>query len=201
MCNYTKPDKLMAVLESFKNLFGVLWEFVEAVVFALMIFFVCYLLLFQPNQVKGHSMEPTFHDLEFILTDKISYRLGTPQRGDIVVFRSPKNADVDFIKRIIGMPGETVKISGGKVFINGQVLDESAYLDPTVYSGPESYLSDNHDLIIPSGKYFVMGDNRMGSSDSRDFGPVLPSEFVGKVFFRYWPINRFGRITGVAYTL
>ena len=201
MCNYTKTDKLKFMLDGFKNLFGVLWEFVEAVVFALMIFFVCYLLLFQPNQVKGHSMEPTFRDGEFILTDKISYRLGMPGRGDVVVFRSPKNADVDFIKRIIALPGETVKISGGKVFVNGRVLDESTYLDPTVYTGPESYLSDNRDLLVPSGKYFVMGDNRMQSSDSRDFGPVLPSEFIGKVFFRYWPVDRFGRIQGVTYTL
>ncbi|MCL4397581.1 signal peptidase I [Patescibacteria group bacterium] len=188
------------MFESLKSLFGVLWEFVEAVVFALMIFFVCYLLLFQPNQVKGHSMEPTFHDGEYILTDKISYRLGFPQRGDVIVFKSPKNADVDFIKRIIGLPGENLKISGGKVYINGTLLDESAYLDPSVYTGPESYLAENKEIVIPSGYYFVMGDNRMQSSDSRDFGPVLPSEFIGKVFWRYWPINRFGRIAGVNYS-
>jgi signal peptidase I len=182
------------MLESLKAAFGVIWEFVEAIVFALMIFFVCYLLLFQPNQVKGQSMEPTFHDKEYILTDKISYRLGMPQRGDVVVFRSPKDSNVDFIKRIIALPGERVKIAGGKVYVNGSVLDESGYLDPTVYTGPESFLSENREIMVPSGRYFVMGDNRMHSSDSRDFGPVLPSEFVGKVFFRYWPIDRFGRI-------
>lgn len=187
------------MFEGLKSIFGVVWEFVEAVVFALMIFFVCYLLLFQPNQVKGHSMEPTFHDGEYILTDKISYRLGTPQRGDVVVFSSPMDAEVDFIKRIIGLPGETVKISAGKVYINDKILDESIYLDPSVYTGPESYLSENKELIIPSGYFFVLGDNRMQSSDSRDFGPVQPSKFVGKVFFRYWPVNRFGRIENVNY--
>lgn len=187
--------------EALVGFFGVVWEFVEAVVFALMIFFVCYLLLFQPNQVKGHSMESTFHDGEYILTDKISYRLGAPKRGDIVVFRSPKNAEVDFIKRIIGLPGEKIKISNGKVYLNGQILDESAYLDPSVSTGPESFLLENREIIVPSGKYFAMGDNRPGSSDSRDFGPVLPSEFVGKVFFRYWPMTRFGRIEGINFTL
>ncbi len=178
-----------------------MWEFVEAVVFALMIFFVCYLLLFQPNQVKGLSMDPTFHDGEYILTDKISFRLGAPHRGDVVVFRSPKNADIDFIKRIVGLPGEKIKIYGGKVYINNQLLDESSYLDSTVYTGPESYLSENQELIIPSGRYFVFGDNRMHSSDSRDFGPVLPSEFIGKVFFRYWPIDRFGKFESANYTV
>ena len=187
-------------MESLKNLFAVVWDFVEAVVFALMIFFVCYLLLFQPNQVKGHSMEPTYHDSEYILTDKISYRMGFPTRGDVVVFRSPKNADVDFIKRIIGLPGEKVKIFNGKVYINGNQLDETAYLDPTVYTGPESYLAENKEITVPTGYYFVMGDNRMQSSDSRDFGPVLPSEFIGKVFFRYWPMDRFGKINGVVYS-
>lgn len=189
----------MGLLAALKGIFGIFWEFIEAVVFALMIFFVCYLLLFQPNQVKGHSMEPTFHDGEYILTDKISYRLGSPARGDVVVFRSPKNADIDFIKRIIALPGEKVKISGGKVYVNSSVLDESAYLDPTVYTGPESFLAENRELIIPSGRYFVLGDNRMQSSDSRDFGPVLPSEFIGKVFFRYWPVNRFGQIVNPGY--
>lgn len=190
---------IMGLVAALKGIFGIFWEFIEAVVFALMIFFVAYLLLFQPNQVKGHSMEPTFSDSEYILTDKISYRLGMPKRGDVVVFRSPKNADVDFIKRIIGLPGEKVKISGGKVYLNGKVLDESAYLDPTVYTGPESYLAENKELIVPSGKYFVLGDNRMQSSDSRDFGPVLPSEFIGKVFFRYWPVDRFGQIVTPGY--
>ena len=146
-------------------------------------------------------MEPTFHDGEYILTDKISYRLGLPKRGDIVVFKSPGDANVDFIKRIVGLPGERLKIKGGKVYINNQVLDESAYLDPSVYTGPESYLAENTEVTIPSGQYFCMGDNRTQSSDSRDFGPVTPDEFIGKVFFRYLPIDRFGLIRTSPYPL
>lgn len=144
-------------------------------------------------------MEPTYHDGEYILTDKISYRLDKPKRGDVVVFRSPKNADVDFIKRIIGLPGDKIKIKAGKVYLNDQVLDESKYLDPSVYTGPEGFLAENTEILVPDNHYFAMGDNRTQSSDSRDFGPVTPSEFIGKVFFRYWPVDRFGLIKGETY--
>ena len=188
-------------MEVLKNVFGVFWDFIEAIVFALAIFVVVYLFLFQPNQVKGSSMHPTFKDGQFIFTDKISYRMGVPKRGEVIVFKDPKNPDIDFIKRIIGLPGETVKISEGRVYINGQVFDESNYLATDVFTGSESYLSDNQEIQIPEGKYFVMGDNRSHSSDSRDFGPVMPSEFVGKVFFRYWPIPDFGKIEGAKYSL
>lgn len=182
------------MFEAVKNVLGIFWEFIEAIVFALAIFVVVYLFLFQPNHVKGSSMYPTFKDGEYILTDKISYRLGLPKRGDVVVFKSPKNADIDFIKRIIGLPGDTVKISSGKLFLNGSLLDESSYLDSSIYTGPESYLPENQSITVPEGHFFVMGDNRPHSSDSRDFGPVTTDEFVGKVFFRYFPVDRFGKI-------
>lgn len=181
------------------SVFGVFWEFIEAIVFALAIFVVVYLFLFQPNQVKGSSMYPTFKDGEYILTDKISYRLGQPKHGDVVVFKSPKNENVDFIKRIIGLPGDTIRISKGRVYVNGQALDESEYLDQSVYTGPESFLAEDQDVTVPEGKYFVLGDNRPHSSDSRDFGPVTTAEFVGKVFFRYFPVDRFGRINSASY--
>lgn len=187
------------LLDAIKGIFGVFWEFIEAFVFAAAIFVVAYLFIFQPNQVKGRSMFPTFHDGEYIFTDKISYRMGLPKRGDVVVFRSPKNNDIDFIKRIIGLPGERIKISGGKVFVDGQLLDESNYLDRTVFTGPESFLAEGQEITIASERYFVMGDNRSQSSDSRDFGPVTPTEFVGKVFFRYWPVERFGKIESGIY--
>ncbi len=184
---------------AFKSVFGVMWEFVEAFVFAAAIFVVAYLVLFQPNQVKGSSMYPTFKDGEYIFTDKISYRMGLPKRGDVVVFRSPKNNDIDFIKRIIGLPGDQVKISQGKLYLNGAPLDESEYLDPSVYTGPEGYLAEDQEIVVPEGQYFVVGDNRPHSSDSRDFGPVTTAEFVGKVFFRYWPVDRFGKIDSATY--
>lgn len=178
---------------------GVFWEFLEAIVFALAIFVVVYWFLAQPNQVRGQSMFPTFHDGEYILTDKITYKTRGPERGEVVIFKSPKSEDVDFIKRIIGLPGDTVRLSGGKVFLNGQPLNESDYLDPTIASGPESYLSENQDLVVPAGKYFVMGDNRPHSSDSRDFGPIGAEEFIGRVVFRYWPLTKLGVINRANY--
>lgn len=182
------------MFSALKNVFGVFWEFIEAFVFAAAIFVVAYLVLFQPNQVKGSSMFPNFKDGEYIFTDKISYRMGLPNRGDVVVFRSPKNSDIDFIKRIIGLPGDRVKISGGKVYLNGEIVDESHYLDPSVYTGPEAYLAEDQEITLADGYYFVLGDNRPHSSDSRDFGPVTTAEMVGKVFFRYWPVDRLGKI-------
>ena len=181
------------MIDSLKSVFGVFWDFIEAIVFALAIFVVVYLFLIQPNQVKGGSMYPTFKDGQFIFTDKVTYRFGPPKRGDVVVFRSPKNSEIDFIKRIIGLSGETIKISAGKVYVNGALLDESDYLGLDVNTGPEAALGENQEFVIPEGKYFVMGDNREHSSDSRDFGPVVPSEFVGRVFFRCWPISDFGK--------
>lgn len=187
------------MLDTIKGVFGAFWDFIEAIVFALAIFVVVYLFLFQPNQVKGSSMFPSFKDGEYIFTDKISYRIGEPRRGDVIVFKSPKNSDVDFIKRVIGLPGEKVKIKSGKVYVNDRILDESSYLTSDVFTGPESFLGENQELTIPEGKYFVMGDNRPHSSDSRDFGPVVPSEFVGKVFFRYWPPTAMGKVGGANY--
>lgn len=182
-----------------KTIFGAFWEFVEALGLAGVIVIVSYVFLFQANKVKGQSMEPTYHDGEQIFTDKISYHFNQPKRGDVVVFRSPVNINDDYIKRIIGLPGEQIKINSGHVFINSQLLNEIEYLDSSVYTGPESFLRENQEVTIPEGTYFVMGDNRQHSRDSRDFGPVVPKEFVGKVFFRYWPTNRFGKIDRPSY--
>ncbi len=178
-------------MDILKHTFGVAWEFVEAIVFALAIFVIVYLFLFQPNQVKGSSMYPTFKDGEYILTDKISYRIGDPARYDVVVFKSPKDQDVDFIKRVIGLPGETVRVEGGKTYLNNKLLAEP-YLASNVYTAGGLFLRDGQTLTIPEGEYFVMGDNRPHSSDSREWGLVTKDEFIGKVFFRYFPFDRFG---------
>lgn len=182
-----------------RSVFGVFWEFIEAVVFALAIFVVVYWQIAQPNQVRGQSMFPTFHDGEYILTDKLTYRFGSPKRGEVVILKSPKSPDQDFIKRIIGLPGEKIKLQDGKVYINGTELNESDYLDATVFTPQESYLLEGQEKLIDDGKYFVMGDNRTASSDSRDFGPIGLHEFIGRVIFRYWPVTKVGIITGASY--
>ena len=142
-------------------------------------------------------MYPTFNDKEYILTDKVSYRFGDPKRYDVVVFKSPKNPDVDFIKRIIGLPGETVSIRGTKVYVDNQPIDEK-YLPEKMFTPGSYFLREGGSVVVPDGSYFVMGDNRTGSSDSREWGAVKKEEFIGKVFFRYFPFDRFGSDPGKA---
>lgn len=169
------------------------WSFVESTAFALGIFAVTYLFLVQPAAVVGASSYPTIKTGEKVFAEKVSYHLHNPERGDFVILESPRNPEVDFIKRIVGLPGERIMIQDGKVFINGQVLEEK-YISSGTFTGPENYLSENQELLIPDGYYFVMGDNREHSSDSRDFGPVSKEKIVGKVAFRFWPTNRLGSV-------
>jgi len=175
-------------------------DIIETIVVALAIFVVCYLFLFQPHQVKGSSMYPNFHDGEYILTDKVSYRFGLPKRGDVVVFKAPKNEEVDYIKRIIGLPGDTVRVQDGKVYINDKLTIES-YLPSDFPTFPGTFSAEGANETVPDGSYFVLGDNRNHSSDSREWGFVTKAEIVGKAFFRYWPIGEIGTISTVKYNL
>ncbi|MBU2051746.1 MAG: signal peptidase I [Patescibacteria group bacterium] len=183
-------------MENENNLLRRLWlwflDFVETIVIALAIFVVVYRFLFQPHQVKGSSMYDNFHDGEYLLTDKVDYRFHSPERGDVVVFKAPQNEDYDYIKRIIALPGEQIKVESGRVFINNQTLDESGYLDPNITTHPGAYAKEGQNLTIPSDQYFVMGDNRSNSSDSREWGPVPTFNIVGRAWVRYWPINELG---------
>jgi len=168
-------------------------DFLETIVVSLAIFAVVYIFLFQPHQVDGRSMEPNFQNAEYILTDKISYRIHPPKRGDVVVFHSPADERVDFIKRIIGVPGDTIKVMGGYIYLNGQKLEEQYVNDPgQVLAG--RYLREGYEVDVAPGQYIVMGDNRLHSSDSREWGPVTTNGIVGRAFFRYWPVAAFGPI-------
>ena len=175
----------------FRNLWLFFLDFLETIVVSLAIFALVYLFLFQPHQVDGRSMEPNFHNGEYILTDKVSYRLHEPKRGDVVVFHSPQDERIDFIKRIIGVPGDEIKISDGHVVLNGTQLKEDYINDPgQVLSG--RYIREGASVNIPDGQYMVMGDNRLHSSDSREWGLVTRAGIVGRAFFRYWPVSEFG---------
>lgn len=168
-------------------------DFLETIVVSLAIFALVYLFLFQPHQVDGRSMEPTFHNSEYILTDKLSYRMNEPKRGDVVVFHSPEDERVDFIKRIIGAPGDTVMVKGGYTYVNGQKQDEPYINDPGQVL-PGKFMRENAPVEVPPGQYLVFGDNRLHSSDSREWGFVTRNEIVGRAFFRYWPISEFGLV-------
>ncbi len=144
------------------------------------IFLFVYIFLVQPHRVQGISMLPNFENSELLLTEKVSYRLSTPKREDVIVFRAPIARKVDFIKRIIGLPGETVKIENGIVFINGREYRERH----EVIGQTEG----NKTITLGEDEYFVLGDNRLSSSDSRTFGSVKRNLIRGKVWFVYWPI-------------
>lgn len=174
-----------------KEFFSFLFELIKIVVISLVIIFPIRYFLIQPFYVKGASMEPNFYDHEYLIIDEITYRFNAPQRGDIVVFRYPRNPQEYFIKRIIGLPGEKVQIKDGKVYVfneknpNGFVLEEK-YLnnETSTYSLSEDVVTLSNDEI------FVLGDNRNSSKDSRSFGPVNKSYITGKVLLRGWPFDR-----------
>lgn len=135
-------------------------------------------------------MVPTFSDKQYILTNIIALRFGKPKVGDVIVFKSPSDPEKDYIKRVIGTSGDTVSIKDEDVYVNGKILDQSKYLKPSVKTYGGSFLHENEPVIVPSDQYLVMGDNRSGSSDSREWGFVPFKSIIGKSFFVYWPLDK-----------
>ncbi|OGK13958.1 signal peptidase I [Candidatus Roizmanbacteria bacterium RIFCSPHIGHO2_01_FULL_38_15] len=168
-------------------------EILETIVFVGSLFIVVYLFVVQPNQIKGASMEPTFYDGNYIFTSKVTYKLRKPVRGDVVVFYAPRNPELEYIKRIIGLPGDTVMVQDREVYVNNVKLNEPYISDKTeiIMSG---VIKEGEPIVIEPDHYFVMGDNRPRSSDSREFGPISSSAIVGQVFYRYFPVNLMGPI-------
>ncbi len=171
---------------AFDRLKGLVREVLETVVPALIIVLVINMFLAQATRVEGQSMEPNLHDNQRLIIEKISYYVHAPQRGDIIVLRLPNRRSDPLIKRVVGLPGETVEITNGKVYINGQVLDEP-YLNQDTYQGMPP-------RVVPEHEVFVLGDNRGFSNDSRAFGFVPFSDIVGRAWFRYWPPPSIGLV-------
>lgn len=167
------------------------WEITKVVCISLAIILPVRYYLIQPFYVKGASMEPTFHDHEYLIIDEISYRFKAPARGQVIVFRYPLNPQEYFIKRLIGLPGEEVKIKDNQITIynqenpNGLVLKEN-YLPKDLKESPD----DEMRIKVGLDEYFVLGDNRDHSKDSRKFGPVNKNFVTGKVLFRGWPLQK-----------
>jgi signal peptidase I len=161
-------------------------EVLETILPAVLIAFLINLFLAQATQVHGQSMEPTLHSDQRLVVEKVSYRLHGPRRGDIVVLKSPQQSSELLIKRVIGLPGETVEIRQGRVYINGQELDEP-YLERPVGGnwGP---------IIVSPLQVFVLGDNRSFSNDSRAFGMVPIENIVGRAWVSYWPLDEVGAV-------
>lgn len=168
-------------------------EIIEIVVFSISIFLFLYLLVIQPHKIKGSSMEPNFHDGQYLLTDKISYRFNEPQAGDVVVFKAPPDYRDEYIKRIIAVPGEQISIKNGKVFKNGNIFEEE-YLPNDIYTNAGKFAEEGEALTVPTQSFFVMGDNREHSLDSRNFGFVSIDKITGRAWFIYWPPTDVGKI-------
>lgn len=150
---------------------------------------VVMIFLYQPVKVEGTSMNPLLNDQERIFINKFVYRFEPIERGDVVVFWYPLDRSKSFIKRVVGLPGETIEIRAGQVYVNGRELHDqfvpSGYLDGSNY-GPRRLMVD---------EYFVMGDHRDSSNDSRVFGPVSRQYIYGKAVFAYWPMDHFGSLS------
>jgi len=176
-----------------KNFFAFIWEISKIVIVALLIVIPIRYFIFQPFFVKGQSMEPNFENGDYLIIDEISYRLRAPQRGEVIVFKYPENPSQRYIKRIVGLPGETIEIKDGKVIIfeNNQrkVLSESDYL-----SGNLMFV--NYPKIgLGPDEYFALGDNRKSTWQ----GIVPQRNIIGRVFFRAWPFVALAKIEAPTY--
>ena len=180
-------------LEVGKSIINFVMDILETVVFVGSLFIVVYLFVAQPNQVKGASMDPTFGTGDYIFTSKVTYKLRSYHRGDIIVFKSPHNPDIEYIKRIIGVPGDVVMVKDGEVFVNGRQLKED-YIAAKTNLWEGGFSKNGEGTKIEDGMLFVMGDNRPRSSDSREFGPITQESVIGQVFYRYFPPNKAGGI-------
>lgn len=176
-----------------KSVIKFVMEILETIVFIGSLFIVIYLFIMQPNQVKGASMEPTFQSGDYIFTSKITYKFRPIKRGDVVVFKSPKNPDIDYIKRIIALPGDTLLVDNGIIYVNNTQVNEN-YISTQTNLWNGGYIKEGVSVTIPEEDIFVMGDNRPRSSDSREFGPIPIDNVIGNVFYRYFPSNKMGII-------
>lgn len=168
-------------------------ELVETVLLTLVIFFMIRFAI-ENYRIEGYSMEPNFHDGQFLLVNKINYLIGHPQRGDVIVFRYPysqPNNPKNYIKRIIGLPGEKVQVTNGKVYVNDVRMDEPFPFNHAAYDwGP---------VTVGPDEYFVLGDNRPESSDSHSWGLLPARNIIGKAWVSYWPPQEWGVVNDYSY--
>lgn len=177
-----------------KNVKKGIWEMSKVLAFALITVLVVRTYLFKPFSVLGASMEPNFENKQYLIVDELTFRFQAPKRGEVIVFRPPNNPKDFYLKRIIGLPGERIKIEEGKVTIfnsshpDGVVLDEAYLPDDLVTLGVEN-------MTVPDNHYFVMGDNRPNSLDSRRFGTIDKSAIIGRAWIRGLPFSKAGFIS------
>jgi signal peptidase I len=181
----TGPETVAALASDDRHL-RMFHSWARDLFFSISISLFIILFVYQPVKVEGGSMEPGLQDQERIFINKLAYRLERIERGDIIVFRYPRDPRKSFIKRVVGLPGDRVRVSDGHVYLNDLLIAE-----PYV---PEDYLDSRSypEIRVPAANYFVLGDHRSMSNDSRDFGPVPRSYIYGKAVFGYWPMEKVG---------
>lgn len=183
-----------------RNFFIFVFELVKVVVVSLVIIIPIRYFLIQPFYVKGASMEPNFYDHEYLIIDEISYRFGELKRGEVIVFRYPRNPQEYFIKRVVGLPGEKIQIKDGSVYIFNKEHAEGIVLEePYLAAGVKTYNTMEGIIALKENEFFVLGDNRNSSKDSRSFGAVERSFVIGRVMLRGWPFDRAGFFAAPAY--
>ena len=177
-----------------KRILSSFWETARIAIAALLFAVAVRAFIFQPFLVHGVSMEPNFHNGDYLIIDEISYRFQDPQRGEVVVFRYPNDLSQRYIKRVVGLPGETVEIQNGKIIISKGSLDDSQTftLDENRYLVGEN-TEGSSNVKLGGSEYFVLGDNRMFSSDSRIWGSLPRKDIVGRVFLRVFPEFVYGK--------
>lgn len=175
-------------------LFRSIFEAARTIAIVVVIAFLIRVILLQPFYVEGHSMEPNFQNAEYLLVNKVSYTWREPERGDVIVFRFPNDPRINFIKRIIGLPGDAIVIKEGRVFVNNVALVEP-YLGQTTKTFVTSDPNETFNYRVKEREFFVMGDNRGNSLDSRSWGAVPRLNVVGRAWVVIWPLSDFGLVT------
>ncbi len=176
---------------------GSVLEFIKTVAIIVLIAFFVRFYLVQPFVVEGSSMEPNFHNGEYLLVDKVSYRIGEPKRGDVIVLHPPSAPQLNYIKRIIALPGEQIDIRNGQIFVNQAQIDEP-YI-PNEQTLVRNQQAANLSQKLGSNEYFVLGDNRDHSSDSREWGMVPRENIIGRAMLVVFPAKNFGLVFHQSY--
>ncbi|MFH1462646.1 MAG: signal peptidase I [bacterium] len=180
-----------------RKILSFIWEIAKIAIIALVIVVPIRYFVFQPFFVKGQSMEPNFENGDYLIVDEISYRFQDPQRGEVIVFKYPNDPSQRYIKRIIGLPGETVEVKNGNVIVlsqqGEQILNEAEYLSSLVFTPGDVRVT------LAEDEYFVLGDNRVSSSDSRRWGSLAEEYIIGRVFLRAWPLAEIYKIKAPEY--
>lgn len=185
------------------SFFEFLWDLIKTAIIVVVLAFVIKFFLIQPFIVDGSSMQPNFESNEYLLAEKVSYYLSSPKRGDVIIFHPPGQSNVNYIKRIIGMPGEKITIADNQIkIINAQYPNGFILAEPYIPHNFKTLTSENQNQYdVSSNEYFVLGDNREHSSDSREWGTLPKENIIGRAWIDIYPLSDFGIVERAKFSL